>query len=484
MKYSKLRYIQCIFLTIFVVHLFLCHSLAETEIQNRIIAEDRSENKEMVTVNVQNIDINAFFRGLAKKRKINIITSEDVSGTISVNLHNIPLEEVMEAVSIANGYQCRKKNNIYFIVKEKQKAKEVAAIGAIVKSFRINYADIAAVRKVVEDFVGKDRVTMHKDAKVLIVEESLENINKVARIIKELDFPPKQVLIEAKILEVTLGDRFSLGVDWEKTFDVGNASGTVATKDFSLPKDAEGAKGFFFDVIRKSDRLKVFLDALESRSDINVLATPKLLALDSKPAEIIIGGRLGYYVTQTTETSTLQSVEFLDIGTQLKLTPHISDDGKILMQIHPEVSDGSIDAIGLPSTRTTEVTTSLLTDDGDTIFLGGLIRETTERTSSKIPVLGNIPLIGAFFGQTEDRNTKTEIVILITPQIVSSENQAIYAEKIDVVERAEAAQHEERSTAQKIFIPDRMFEDIQNPLNKMKIRAKTDRESSHDEEHE
>jgi type IV pilus assembly protein PilQ len=415
---------------------------------------------DLISISVQNIDINDFFKGISKTKKINIVTSRDVSGNISVNLYNVPLEETLQAVCLANGYEWTQQKDIFYVFRREDKPKKIQAFNTVVKSFRINFADIDEVRTVMEDILGKESFTIHKNAKTLIVEDSAENVAKIEHILEQIDYPPQQVLIEAKILEVTLGENLSLGVDWEKTFTAGGFSGTLSTQDFSLPSNAEGARGFFFDVVRDNQKLKAFMDAVESRSDINVLATPKLLALDGKEAEIIIGGQLGYYLITTTETSTLQSVEFLNIGTQLKLKPHISQGGKIVMEIHPEVSDGSLDALGLPSTSTTEVTTSLLAEDGDTIFIGGLIREGKEKIKSNIPFLGRIPLLGTFFGKTIDRAAKSEIVILITPYIVSPENQPIHAAQAATVSRAEKVLHEKENTAEKLFITKKMYEKV------------------------
>lgn len=473
MKHFKFRWLRLLMVCIFYLELILSFSFAQAEIHTPVSTDNPvNENEEAISINVHNIDINDFFRALARKRKVNIITSKDVSGNISVNLHNIPLTRALEAVSLANGYQCLKKNDIYFIVKNKGDGKENVGIGSIVRSFRVNFAEISEVRKVVEDIVGEDHVTIHEDAKTLIVEDSIENIQKVEIILREVDYPPQQVLIEAKILEITLGDSLSFGVDWEKTFISGDFVGTIDTQSLSLPKSTEGAKGFFLDVIKNNEKMKANLDALESRADINVLATPKLLAVDGKPAEIIIGGRLGYYIVTTTETSTLQNVEFLDIGTQLKLTPHISKDGKILLEIHPEISDGTVDAIGLPSTRTTEVSTSLLAEHGDTIFIGGLIRAAKEKTKSRVPFLGSIPLVGTFFSRTEDKEAKSEIIILITPYIISPEEEMIYAEKNDIIKRSEEDHQQKRSTVEKLFSREKLFEKIQGVDGNGKIQIK------------
>jgi type IV pilus assembly protein PilQ len=416
-----------------------------------------------ISINVKDIEIGDFFRGLAKRRNINIIVGKNVSGTISVSLHNIPLTKALYAVSSANDYQCVERNGIYFILKEEESgnSNKKSGISSSVKSFRVNYAEISEVRKVVEDIVGEDSVAVHQEAKTLIVYDTMENIAKVEQILEKVDYPPHQVLIEAKILEIQLGDNLSFGVDWQKTFTAGNYAGNLTAKNFALPVDTEGASGFFMEVFKNDQELQANLDALESKSDLNVLATPKLWAVDGKPAEILIGGRLGYYEVTTTQTSSLQSVKFLDTGTQLNLTPHISKNGKILMDIHPAISEGTIDDLGLPSSRTTEVTTSVLAEHGDTIFIGGLIRQVKQNTRRKIPFIGSIPLIGTFFGRTEDKVVKNEIIVIITPYIVSPEEQMIKQEKVNIVKRAEESHDKKESTFQKLFSQDRMFEKIQ-----------------------
>ena len=420
------------------------------------------DKEETISINVKDIEIGDFFRGLAKRRNINIIVGKNVSGTISVSLHNIPLTKALYAVSSANDYQCVERNGIYFILKEEESgnSNKKSGISSSVKSFRVNYAEISEVRKVVEDIVGDDSVAVHQEAKTLIVYDTMENIAKVEQILEKVDYPPHQVLIEAKILEIQLGDNLSFGVDWQKTFTAGNYAGNLTAKNFSLPVDTEGASGFFMEVFKNDQELKANLDALESKSDLNVLATPKLWAVDGKPAEILIGGRLGYYEVTTTQTSSLQSVKFLDTGTQLNLTPHISKNGKILMDIHPAISEGTIDDLGLPSSRTTEVTTSVLAEHGDTIFIGGLIRQVKQNTRRKIPFIGSIPLIGTFFGRTEDKVVKNEIIVIITPYIVSPEEQMIKQEKVNIVKRAEESHDKKENTFNKLFSQERMFETI------------------------
>ena len=468
MKRLKGKHLRFLITAIMFLEISLTGSFTRADMQIPLSADGLTGEDETISINVKDIEIGDFFSAIARRRKVNIIMGKDVSGTISVNLHNVPLTKALYAVSRANEYQCIEKNGIYYILKEEKGGgsnNKKSGMSSTVKSFRVNYAEISEVRKLIEDIVGEDSVAVHQEAKTLIVNDTLENIAKVEKILEQVDYPPHQVLIEAKILEIQLGDNLSFGVDWAKTFKSGDYDGTMTAKNFALPKDTEGASGFFMEVFKNNQQLQANLDALESQSDLNVLATPKLWAVDGKPAEILIGGRLGYYEVTTTETSTLQSVQFLDTGTQLNLTPHISKDGKILMEIHPAVSEGTVDALGLPSSRTTEVTTSVMAEHGDTIFIGGLIRQVKQKTRRKIPFIGSIPLIGTFFGRTEDKVAKNEIIVIITPYIISPEEQMIKQEKVNIVKRAEE-EHDKKETAfEKLFLENRMYEKIHGKEN-------------------
>jgi len=465
MKYYKCKYLLYLTVSLLYLPLFLSGGSTMLWAESCYPTDYSDAHEPTISVNVKDIEIADFFRGLAKRRNINIVVGKDVTGSISVSLNNVPLTKALYAVSKANGYDCVKKNDIYYILKEDEGGGDTnknkkSSLSTTVQSFRINYANISEVTKLVKDLVGEDSVAVHEEAKTLVVDDTLENIAKVEKILEKVDYPPQQVLIEAKILEIQLGDNLTFGVDWEKTFKAGNYDGTMKAKNFSLPEDTEGTSGFFLEVFKNNQKIKANLDALESKSDLNVLATPKLWAVDGKPAEILIGGKLGYYEVTSTETSTLQSVQFLDTGTQLNLTPHISKDGKILMEIHPSISEGTVDATGLPSKRTTEVTTSVLAENGDIIFIGGLIRQFKQKTKRQIPFIGSIPLIGTFFGRTEDKVSKNEIVVIITPYLISPDQKMAKQEKVNIVKRAEEAHDKKETTFGKLFGGGRPYEKI------------------------
>jgi type IV pilus assembly protein PilQ len=167
--------------------------------------------------------------------------------------------------------------------------------------------------------------------------------------------------------------------------------------------------------------LSVFVKALETIGDTNVIATPRILALNKMRAEILIGAQLGYVSTTVTETSTTQAVQFLEVGTQLRIRPFISNDGMIRMEVHPELSTGIVrveEGLTLPDKEVTGVTTNIMARDGSTVVIGGLIREDLDTQATQIPWLGSLPLVGPAFRQQTEKIDRREIIVLITPRIV------------------------------------------------------------------
>src|SRR5688500_16726599 len=171
-----------------------------------------------------------------------------------------------------------------------------------------------------------------------------------------------------------------------------------------------------------SDVASMYVGALEGIAGTTVLASPRVLALNKQRGEVIVGRKDGYLTTTTTDTSTVQTVEFLDTGTRLVFRPFVGDDGYIRMEIHPEDSSGGL-ANNLPFKITTEVTSNIMVKDGRTIVIGGLFREASTRSRSQIPGLGNLPIAGALFRQQRDNTAREEIIILLTPHIVKDDVQ-------------------------------------------------------------
>ncbi len=402
------------------------------------------EKENRLSLSIQDADIRSVLRALSMKKKLNIVADQDVSGKISVNLYSLPLKDVLNAVINLNGFSYTQKGNIIFVSRDKKSSAEDFS-GSKVMTFKLKYADIDEVKKIIVNLVSQSaKINIYKPEKIVIVEDAPRYLDQVKTVLETIDIPPKQVLIETKIMEIRLNDDTSLGIDWKTAYSgFLDSSGDILTKGFT-----GATSGLFFNLV--NDKFDLFLEALQTRSDVNTLSSPRLLALDNKEAKIIIGGKLGYHVTTVTEGTVLQSVEFLETGTQLVLTPHIIDDGMVIMEIHPEISDGTI-INGLPTETTTEVTTSLMAPDGGTIFIGGLIRDRKENIKSRIPGLGAIPVLGALFSKTTNITVRTEIIVLITPHIITAYNSDILEQ--DTHKVMEVEEYLEKERALKELVP-------------------------------
>jgi type II secretory pathway component GspD/PulD (secretin) len=188
-----------------------------------------------------------------------------------------------------------------------------------------------------------------------------------------------------------------------------------------------------------SNNVGFFVRALESITDVTVMANPKLLVLNKQRGEVFVGSEDGYLTTTFTETTATQTVEMLKTGTRLVVRPFIGRDDYVRLEVHPEDSSGFVAVVGqsaLPSKRTTEATSNVLVRDGHTIIIGGLFREETGIGRSQTPLIGNVPYLGALFRSTGDSTKREEVIILITPRIITKEaDDAVSEQHKDEVER-------------------------------------------------
>jgi type II secretory pathway component GspD/PulD (secretin) len=255
------------------------------------------------------------------------------------------------------------------------------------------------------------------ERKMIVVEDTPDFLNRVQRLLQEVDVEPKQIMIEAKILEISLDETESFGVDWSKIFsgNGNNASNALGTK--GLVNRAQA--GLFFNFF--NNNIQLYLNALSSKGRVHTLSTPKLLTLENQEATTRVGKNLGYLTTSTVNNISTTTVAFLETGVILKVTPSVDDQGRIMMKIHPEVSTGSVrvsNTLSIPDKVTTEVTTQLLANDGQSVLIGGLIKNVTSRNRNGVPVLGDIPIFGNLFSNTDDVIATSETVVIITPYIV------------------------------------------------------------------
>jgi len=375
----------------------------------------------VININVLDMDIAEVMAMLAAKEQVNILVNKGVEGDVSLNLYNMTVKDVIEAAARAGGFAAELIGNTFYIVKPDEVGSRHKSSLTTVMTYQVRYSDPDKVKSIVDEYLSDyGKASVLSDRNMLVVEDTPEHLNRVSLILKRIDEMPKQILIEAKILEITLSDSNAYGVNWSKVFSSGET--TVGVQGLSAP-----ASGLFINQV--TNTLEAALSALYSKDDVRTLSSPNLVALENKEASVIIGDRQGYKVTTTINQVTTESIEFLESGVILNVLPRIDAMGNIMMQIHPEVSTGAISADGIPSQKTTEVTTEILTHDGQPVFIGGLIKNNITDGRESVPLLGSIPVLGALFSSESRASNNTETVVLITPYVIGGEAHQLMLEK-------------------------------------------------------
>jgi type IV pilus secretin PilQ/predicted competence protein len=269
------------------------------------------------------------------------------------------------------------------------------------------------------------------EQEAIVVQDRRSVLAKIEGVIRELDVQPAQVLIEAVILYVTHEHSCELGVNFGLADSTGEAVGLLgngalinSAAGFSpLTAVTEGAvkgvlafpdQGMKFGFTGTNGT--AFIKALERIGEVDVLASPRLLVLNKQPAELQLGERLGYSTLSQSIVSTTQQIQFLDVGTLLRVRPFVSKDGMVRLEVHPERSRGAI-VDGIPQASTQEVTTNVMVPDGATLVIGGLMDQEVELHQQGFPGLSRLPVVGALFRVRETRCVKKELIVLLTTRI-------------------------------------------------------------------
>ncbi|GEM_PF-778197 len=383
-------------------------------------------------INLQALDapVNEVLAMIARQHGLNIVAGQNVTGTISVTFKGLELEEALQAVLAINGYTWTRRKNVVFVSKVSADSKISSRVqGRISQVFSLHYVSAEDVQTVVTPLlspIGSSVVTsstptdQRRSGERIIVEDLPEYLEPIAARIAEIDQPPMQVLIEAHILQVTLNDELRHGVDFAALARISNSAVVGSSPAFTIPSAAlntNTSPEYNLSIIGSD--LAAVLEALQSQTDTKTLASPRLLVVNGQEAKIQIGDKLGYFVTTTTQTSTLQEVKFLETGVVLRVTPIMGADGRIMMTVSPEISSGRVvPETGLPEETTTEVQTTIILEDGQAMVVGGLITEADEESQTKIPIVGDLWGVGRFLQKRTVRRNRSEIIIALVPRVM------------------------------------------------------------------
>lgn len=298
------------------------------------------------------------------------------------------------------------------------------------ESFELGYAKIGEVKGEITKALTKDVGTIEVDERTnkLVVTDLPHNMERIKALVADFDSKTREVLIEAKIVEITLSDDFAMGVDWSKVYGLAEDSLTfTGSFPFNAPTSTASTMKLSVGTLA-NDKYNVALTLIKSFGKLKVVSSPHIVVCNNEEAKFMVGTREAYITTTITTgdvtTTTSESVQFIDVGVTLYVTPTINKDGFVKMHIKPEVSSISewlttTEGNKIPIVDTSNVETDVLVQDGNTIILAGLIKTTTDKNVSRMPLLGSIPLLGKLFSNVSDLNAKKELAIFLTPHVIS-----------------------------------------------------------------
>lgn len=361
---------------------------------------------------------------LASDHGLNLVTSEAIDVRVTVSLHDVPLADALNAILSIHGYSWARRNDIITVSRVAADQPGGALVqGRMLRVYSLSFIDAEDIQTAVAELLSpvgsvrallSDSADSRKTRDQLIVEDLPEYLERIDSCIRQLDRPPLQVLIEAHILEVTLNTNNRHGVDLTALTSAVSPDLTVSSTGFASD-EASPALLVGLD----TTHLDGLIEALKTTVDARTLASPRVMVTHGQQARIQIGGRIGYRQSTTTETSTVESVEFLEVGVVLNVTPYVGPDGRILMKVNPEISDGRLNLeTELPDETITTVDSTVVLRDGMGMVIGGLIREDDDDRRSKTPGLGETWMINRLFQLVRHERQRREVIVALMPRIV------------------------------------------------------------------
>ena len=274
------------------------------------------------------------------------------------------------------------------------------------------------------------KIIADKENNALLILSSPSEYEIITSAIRKLDVVPRQVMIEVTIAEVTLSDEFSYGLEW---YFNSNAKGK-GFLDTGLSGISQLSPGFSYAWLDPAGSIKAVLNVLAANSKLNIISSPHIMVSDHRTAKIQVGDRVptvsqtqALATAGTATTGVISSIQYLDTGIMLSVTPHINAGGLVTMEISQEVSNATktvTSGIDSPTISKRSAQSTVTVQSGDTMVLGGLISDKKSKSNSGLPFLSDIPVLGALFGAQNIKDDRTELVMMITPRLVSNSQQA------------------------------------------------------------
>jgi type IV pilus assembly protein PilQ len=437
--------------------------------------EDRpTYTGERLTLNFQDIETRAVLQLLADASGQNIVVSDSVTGNVTLRLQNVPWDQALDIVLRTKGLDKRRQDNVIIVAPQAELAarekaelaarKDVQELAPLRSEYlQVNYAkakDLESLIKTPQNSLlsARGSVTVDERTNTLLLQDTSDRLNDIRRLVATLDVPVRQVLIEARIVIVNNDFQRQLGAvfGWTNVqkngqngivTTTGSAAGTdqilgsaltnVQTTGspypVSIPTGATAANRYNVNlpvspaagswalgILGNNFLVDLELTAAQAETQANIISSPKVITANQKEATIEQGVEIPY---QQSASSGATTIQFKKAVLSLKVTPQITPDNRIIMDL--DVRDDSVGqvivasgGVNVPSINTREIGTQVLVNDGQTVVLGGILQTTQREDITKVPYLGDIPILGILFRNTNHQDDKDELMIFITPKIV------------------------------------------------------------------
>ena len=439
-----------------------------------------AQNK-TITIVAENKEISDILYEIAEAANMNLVISKDVTGEVTVKLIDVSLDKALRTVlqpnnltytiegdvitvytyaefqqherfsplktrvftlenievsSLRRAFMSMKstrgkvefnlKGNQVIITDTAQKIKEIEEIlkeidkEREVRKYRLKYADAEDVKEKLLQVISEETGEVFVDERTnsVVIKAASPLLKNIDELIEGWDVQHQQVLIEAKILQVTLDKEHRLGIDWNSSLNLRQNVSMDLTK---------GSSSIFEVATLTADEYEITLKMLETQAETEVLSSPRVVVIDNHEANILVGSSEPYIeTTKDPDTGWVtEETKFKDVGLKLIVTPKIGEDNFITITVHPEVSTARrvTEVDNALAVDTTQADTTMMVKDGETVVLGGLMKDVKSKTIRKVPLLGDIPLLGYLFRSKERSNKKTELVVFITPHILTDRNR-------------------------------------------------------------
>lgn len=422
--------------------------------KDEIQAQKQNFKGEPISLDFQDVPVRQVLQIIAQINGFNLVTTDTVNGNVTISLSGVPWDQALDMILKIKGLDKRLEGNILLIapseeltaretqqLQSKQQVAELAPLNSV--NIQINYAKAAEMANILKGasssiLTPRGSVTVDERTNTLLLRDTQSSIDEATKLVKALDIPVKQVLIESRMVTVRDNVGEQLGVRWgfsdqQDTDGIsGSLAGAEAIAGGNIPNLADrlnvnlpvanpaGRIGLQVARLLDGTILDLELSALESENKGEIIASPRITVANQHEAYIEQGTEIPY-VQSTSSGAT--SVEFKKAVLSLKVTPHITPDNRIILDLvvtqdtrGDTVSTATGPAVAID---TQEISTQVLVENGETIVLGGIFQQTSADDISKVPLLGDLPFLGHLFKNTSVRNEKRELLIFVTPKILT-----------------------------------------------------------------